>query len=58
MLSFIRENDLLRGAENPREVYIREIMPRKLDYYVQYVDQRTLWFDFVIILRTIAAVVR
>ena len=56
-LEYKDENDLLRGAENPREVYIHEIMPRKLDYYVQHVDQRTMWFDFIIILRTIAAVV-
>lgn len=57
-LEYKDENDLLKDAENPREVYIQEIMPRKLDYYVQYVDQHTLWLDFKIILRTIVAVVR
>ncbi len=57
-LEYKDENDLLKDAENPREIYIHEIMPRKLEYYVQYVDQRTLWFDFNIILRTIVAVVR
>ncbi len=56
-LEYKDENDLLKGAENPREVYVQEIMPRKLDYYVRYVDQRTVWFDFVIILRTIISVV-
>ena len=55
-LEYKDENELLKGAENPREVYIHEIMPRKLDYYMQYVDKHTLWFDFKIILRTIAAI--
>lgn len=54
-LEYKDENDLLRHVENPREVYIQEIMPRKLDYYSQYVDQHTLWFDFKIIVRTLAA---
>lgn len=55
-LEYKNENDLLKDTENPREVYVQVILPRKLDYYVQYVEQRTLWFDFVIILRTIVAI--
>ncbi len=56
-LEYKDENELLKDAVNPRETYIHEIMPRKLDYYMQYVDQRTLWFDFNIILRTIIAII-
>jgi len=56
-LEFKDENDLLRGVENPRDVYINEIMPRKLSYYVQYVEKRNLYFDFRIILRTIFSIV-
>lgn len=56
-LQYKDENDLLKDAENPLEVYIKEIMPRKLDYYVQYVDKRTLWLDFTIIIRTIASII-
>jgi lipopolysaccharide/colanic/teichoic acid biosynthesis glycosyltransferase len=56
-LEYKDENELLRDAEDPREVYIQEIMPRKLEYYVQYVEQRTLWFDFVIIMRTLVAII-
>jgi lipopolysaccharide/colanic/teichoic acid biosynthesis glycosyltransferase len=56
-LEYKDENDLLKDVENPREVYIQNILPRKLDYYVRYVEQRSLWFDFNIILRTIAAIV-
>ena len=55
-LEYKDENELLKDADNPHEVYVQEIMPRKLDYYVQYVEQRTLWFDFIIILRTIVAI--
>lgn len=56
-LEYKDENDLLKDAANPRKVYINEIMPRKLDYYQQYVDQRNLWFDFIVILRTLRALI-
>jgi len=55
-LEYKDENELLEDADNPCEVYVQEIMPRKLDYYVQYVEKRTLWSDFIIILRTIVAI--
>ena len=46
------ENTILARAANPEAAYIHEVLPRKLEYCLQYVYQRSLWLDFVIILRT------
>ena len=56
-LEYKNENELLRGADNPSDVYIQKIMPHKLEYCVNYVDHRTLWGDFLIIVRTIVAII-
>lgn len=54
-LEYKDENELLRNATNPREIYIHEIMPRKIAYYVQYAEKHDVWMDFRIICRTILA---
>ena len=56
-LEYKDENDLLKNAENPREVYIHEIMPHKLTYYLQYVEKHNIMSDLVIIIRTFARIV-
>ncbi len=57
-IEFRNENELLDGVADPVEVYIREIIPIKLEYYVRYVRDRGIFLDFWLILRTIAAVFR
>ena len=52
------ENDILAVSDDPQRDYVEEIIPIKLDYYQEYVNRRSLWLDFVLILRTIAAIVR
>ena len=54
-LEYKDENELLRNADHPREIYINEIMPKKLEYYVRYAKKHDLWLDFKIICRTINA---
>ncbi|MEG7524119.1 MAG: sugar transferase [Chromatiales bacterium] len=56
-IEFRNENAMLEGADDPVATYLNEIMPIKLDYYVRYVEQRSLWLDVKIILRTFWAVV-
>ena len=50
------ENAVLGRAENPEKAYIEEILPIKIAYYKKYVAERSLWGDFVIILKTFGAV--
>lgn len=57
-IEFRNENDLLVGASDPVEKYIQEIMPIKLSYYTRYVQDRSVWLDFLLILKTIGVILR
>ena len=55
-IEFRNESAMLEGVDDPVATYLNEIMPIKLDYYVRYVEQRSLWLDVKIILWTFWAV--
>jgi lipopolysaccharide/colanic/teichoic acid biosynthesis glycosyltransferase len=44
---------LLAGASDPQRVYVEEILPTKLRYYLDYVATRTFSGDIDIILKTL-----
>jgi lipopolysaccharide/colanic/teichoic acid biosynthesis glycosyltransferase len=52
------ENAILGQAEDPDRVYLTEVMPVKLNYYERYVEERSLWIDAKLIIRTLKALVR
>ena len=47
------ESELLAGLSNPEEVYIREIMPPKLESNIRYIKKASLALDLLIIFKTI-----
>jgi len=55
-IEFRDEQELLAAVADPEATYIHEILPRKLDLYVQYARQQSLWLDLKIIFLTISAV--
>lgn len=55
-IEFVNENDILSGSSDPVSDYKNKVLPIKLDYYVDYVKERTLGLDFMLILKTIAAI--
>ena len=57
-IAFREENAILGRATDPERVYIEEILPVKLDYYVRYVSDRSFLSDLRVVLATLAAVVR
>jgi lipopolysaccharide/colanic/teichoic acid biosynthesis glycosyltransferase len=57
-IEFKDENKILGQSINPNETYIKEILPIKIQYYLDYVNSRTFFGDFLIIMRTINALVR
>ena len=57
-IEFRNENELLKSVDNPVETYVKKIMPIKLEYYVRYVKERSIFLDFWLVLRTIAAIFR
>lgn len=52
------ENAILGRAGDPDIAYIEEVMPVKLHYYQRYVAERSLWVDFVLIIRTLKAIMK
>ncbi len=56
-IEFVDENDLLGKSENPEETYIKEIMPKKLELNLKYVQQSSIITDIAIIFRTIAKII-
>ncbi len=57
-IEFKDENTLLKEATNPEETYIKQILPIKLNYYVQYVQNRSIKGDLRIIIKTITSLLR
>ena len=55
-IEFVNENELLSGSNDPVNDYKNKVLPIKLDYYVDYVEQRSLWLDFQLIIKTIIAI--
>ena len=51
------EYNILAESENPEQDYIEKILPEKLEFYRQYVVERSMPGDISIILRTISAIV-
>lgn len=51
------ESTLLAQSVDPELIYIQEILPTKLEYYVKYVNERSLYLDFKLILKTFYRIV-
>lgn len=52
------ENEILGRAADPEITYVEEVLPVKLAYYQRYVSERSLFGDFVLILKTFFALSR
>ena len=57
-IAFSDENVLLGQAEDPEEMYINEIMPKKIEYNLYFINNRTLGVYFKIIFMTIAQILK
>lgn len=52
------ESELLKNSENPDETYINEILPKKMEYNLQYIKEFNFWYDIKIMFKTILAVIK
>lgn len=57
-IEFRNENEILKSASDPLEMYVKEIIPIKLNYYTRYVREQNIFLDFWLILRTFSAIIR
>ncbi len=55
-IKFVNENELLTDSKDPVADYKNKVLPIKLAYNVDYVNERSLWMDFSLILKTVAAI--
>lgn len=55
-IEFVNENEILSGSTDPVNDYKNKVLPIKLDFYVDYVKQRSIWLDFTLIIKTIVAI--
>ena len=53
---FRNENELLAQIPDPEKYYTENIMPEKLRYYVEYIENRNFLLDFNIIVNTLKSV--
>ena len=56
-IEFRSENEILGKAKDPEKAYVEEILPIKIGYYKEYVENHSLVGDFAIILKTFRAIV-
>jgi len=55
-LANLHEEEILKGSKNPHQTYQELIKPQKLRLAVEYVKNRSFWFDIKIIFKTIKSV--
>ena len=54
---FRNEEDILFSAVDPIEVYKNEILPQKINLYLEYIENQSFYTDFSIILKTLKVVI-
>ena len=57
-IEFFDESTMLKGSQDPERTYIEEILPIKLRYYVQYVRERSMLLDLLVIVKTLTRIVK
>ena len=55
-IKYKNENELLEKADDPEKYYIEIIMPDKIDLNLEYINQRSVFKDLKVILKTLTAV--
>lgn len=54
---FRNEEEILIKSSNPEETYKNEILPAKLDYYIDYINNQSFWGDIKIIFKTLKHII-
>lgn len=57
-IQFLNESKILKNENNPEHYYINNILPQKLDIYVNYIENKNFMSDVFIILKTVKSILR
>ncbi len=52
------ENEVLAGSDDPEQTYINEIMPKKIELNMEYIQKMSFWYDIKLIFKTFAAILK
>lgn len=55
---FRNEAELLKSSENPEQLYIEEILPKKIDLNKTYINNQNILTDIKIIFKTILSIIK
>lgn len=55
---FKDEAELLKGAKNPDETYVKDILPKKMAYNLKYIENCSLLYDIKVMFKTVIAVIK
>lgn len=55
---FKDEAELLKGAKNPDETYVKDILPKKMEYNLEYIENCSLLYDIKVMFKTVIAVIK
>lgn len=55
-IKFKDEDALLRNAENVDEIYVNEVLPKKMEYNLQSLNKQSFWRDIGTMFKTVFAV--
>ncbi|AKJ31177.1 sugar transferase [Caldimonas brevitalea] len=56
-IEYRRESELLAASSDPERTYVEEVLPAKLRYAQQYVEQAGFWTDLRLLARTLFVIV-
>ena len=52
------ESKMLENKDNPDEVYIKEILPEKMEYNLMYIEKCSFFYDISIMFKTVISVIK
>ena len=52
-IEYSRESELLAKSADPEQLYIKTILPAKLELNLKYISEKSFWKDVMIIFRTL-----
>lgn len=55
---FKDEAELLKGAKSPDETYVKDILPKKMAYNLEYIENCSLLYDIKVMFKTVIAVIK
>lgn len=55
-IAFKDEDKLLKDAKNADEVYVKNVLPQKMKYNMEYIEKFNLFYDIKIMIKTVFAV--